>query len=75
MPRAIDCWVNTDGGDCVPPGFPTRVAGDHFESADDWKLPISINAGHPVPPMPGACRDPMHRCEDADQLSFQKGTT
>ena len=34
MPRAIDCWVNTNMGDSVPPEFLKRVAEDYFKRAD-----------------------------------------
>ena len=34
MPRAIDCWVNTNMGDAVPPEFLKRVAEDYFKRAD-----------------------------------------
>ena len=34
MPRAIDCWVNTNMGDAVPPEFLRRVAEDYFKRSD-----------------------------------------
>ena len=34
MPRAIDCWVNTNMGDAVPPEFLKRVAEDYFKRSD-----------------------------------------
>src|SRR5262245_21392310 len=34
MPRAIDCWVNTNMGDGVPPEFLRRVAEDYFKRPD-----------------------------------------
>ena len=34
MPRAIDCWVNVNMGDAVPPEFLKRVAEDYFNRAD-----------------------------------------
>jgi len=35
MPRAIDCWVNTNMGDAVPPEFLKRVAEDYFKRSDN----------------------------------------
>ena len=34
MPRAIDCWVNTNLGDAAPPEFLRRVAEDYFKRPD-----------------------------------------
>jgi predicted TIM-barrel fold metal-dependent hydrolase len=34
VPRAIDCWVNVNMGDAVPPEFLKRVAEDYFKRAD-----------------------------------------
>ncbi len=34
MPRAIDCWVNVNMGDAVPPEFLKRVAEDYFKRSD-----------------------------------------
>lgn len=34
MPRAIDCWVNPNMGDAVPPEFLKRVAEDYFKRSD-----------------------------------------
>jgi hypothetical protein len=43
MPRAIDCWVNTNMGDAVPPEFLKRAAEDHFKRADGILLHVNAN--------------------------------
>jgi predicted TIM-barrel fold metal-dependent hydrolase len=34
VPRAIDCWVNVNMGNAVPPEFLKRVAEDYFKRSD-----------------------------------------